>query len=120
MAGAAAPRLAVESFLAAVRAQDLQAMSNVWGTEQGLARDQLDRAELEKRELIMQCVFEHDGSRIVDDSPSERGRRAIRVELTKGRAAIVRTFYVARGPSDRWYVADAEMSSQGPSCRGRQ
>ena len=37
-AGAASPRLALETFLAAVRAQDLQAMSSVWGVVQFVAQ----------------------------------------------------------------------------------
>ncbi len=53
LAGAASPREAVQSFLAAVKSQDLQAMSVIWGTSKGPARDQVDRAQLERRELIM-------------------------------------------------------------------
>src|SRR5579883_1210574 len=41
LSGAPSARGAVERFLAAVRAQDLQAMSVVWGTKNGPSRDAL-------------------------------------------------------------------------------
>ncbi|MGH7621426.1 MAG: hypothetical protein ACREMU_03720, partial [Gemmatimonadaceae bacterium] len=53
LTGAAAPRLAVEQFMAAARAQDLQAFSAIWGSEKGSARDIVPRDQLEKRELTM-------------------------------------------------------------------
>src|SRR5947207_13019239 len=54
-AGAASPRLALEAFLGAIRAQDLQAMSGVWGDKNGPARDAkvFSRAEMEQRELYL-------------------------------------------------------------------
>src|SRR4051812_48548394 len=63
--GADSPRAAVDGFLAAVKKQDLQAMSMIWGTEKGLARDQMSRDELEKRLVIMQCSLNHDSWKIV-------------------------------------------------------
>ncbi len=57
MTGAASPHLAVEQFMAAARAQDLQAFSAVWGSERGAARDVVDRSQLEKRELTMMCYL---------------------------------------------------------------
>src|SRR5579871_5474586 len=42
-AGAATPRKAVDDFLAAIHAKDLQAMSMVWGTDHGPARDAINR-----------------------------------------------------------------------------
>ena len=119
LTGAPAPRIAVEQFLASVRAQDLEAMSLVWGNEQGPARDQMDRIELEKREIIMQCFFEHDKFRVVEELPASQGRRLLRVELTKGGRTVVRAFTAAQGPSERWYVADAEMTARDSPCRQR-
>ena len=40
-------------------------MSMIWGTEKGLARDQMSREELEKRLVIMQCSLNHDSWKIV-------------------------------------------------------
>ena len=74
--GASSPRAAVDGFLGAVKAQDLQAMSTVWGNVKGPARDAIERAELEKRELIMQCYLNHDSYRIVSEAPGEASRRS--------------------------------------------
>jgi hypothetical protein len=117
LTGAPAPRVAVEQFLAAVRAQDLQAMSTVWGTAKGPARDQLERTELEKREIIMQGCFDHDKFRILDEMTGEGGSKIFRVELTKGAITRMPRFTTVKGPSSRWYVEDAEMTAVRDICR---
>lgn len=117
LTGAAAPKLAVDQFLAAVRAQDLQAISVVWGTEKGPARDQIERTELERREIIMQGCYTHDRYRIVDEGPSPNGERLVKVEITRGKVTANPTFAVVKGPSDRWYVRDAGIQSMGALCK---
>lgn len=115
--GADRPRRAVELFLAAVNAQDIQAMSVVWGTEKGPARDQLPRQELERREIIMQQCFAHDRFRVVDEQPGEGGSRVIRVEVTRGRTTKTPQFVTIKGPSERWYVLDADIAAMRDLCR---
>ncbi|HEY7569270.1 MAG TPA: hypothetical protein VH762_16935 [Gemmatimonadaceae bacterium] len=115
--GADRPRRAVELFLAAVNAQDIQAMSVVWGTEKGPARDQLSRTELERREIIMQQCFAHDRYRVVDELPGERGTRVLRVEVTRGRTTKVPQFVTIKGPGERWYVEDADIAAMRELCR---
>jgi hypothetical protein len=118
MPGAPAPRAAVEGFLAAVRAQDLQAMSSVWGSAKGPARDVIpDRAELEKRELVMQCYLNHESFRILGDVAGVNDGRVFRVELTKGPLTRATTFTTIRGPSDRWYVLEADLAPVKDLCR---
>ena len=121
LSGAPAPRAAVETFLGAVRAQDLQAMSNVWGSERGPARDIIpDRAELEKRELVMQCYLTHDKFRILQDSPGQKDhQREIRVELTKGDITRATKFTTVRGPAERWYVLEADLEPGKDLCASR-
>jgi hypothetical protein len=115
--GADRPRRAVELFLAAVNAQDIQAMSVVWGTEKGPARDQLPRAELERREIIMQQCFAHDRYRILDELPGEGGTRMLRVEINRGSVMRTPKFVTIQGPSDRWYVLDADIAAMRDLCR---
>lgn len=117
LTGAPAPRPAVEQFLAAVRAQDLQAMSIIWGTSKGPTRDQIERRELEKRELIMQCMFAHDRFRILGDAAGQAGRRVFRVELTRGTIVRVTNFTTIEGPSERWYVESADIEPVKDLCR---
>ncbi len=119
MPGAPDPRRAVENFLAAVRAQDLQALSVAWGNSSGPTRDAFDRDQLEKRELIMMCYFSHDSFRIVSDAPGEEGRRVFRVEMSKGTQTRETNFTTVRGPSARWYVEVADMVPVRDFCEKR-
>jgi hypothetical protein len=115
--GAASPRAAVETFLGAVRAQDLQAMSVIWGTAKGPARDAMDRKELEKRELIMQCLFSHEKFRILNEATSTKNEQVFRVELSKPPITRQTNFYAVQGPSKRWFVERADTEPVKDLCR---
>jgi hypothetical protein len=114
--GGSTPRAAVEQFLTAVRAQDLQAMSTVFGTSRGPSRDNMDREQLEKRLIILQCYFNHDKSRILSEVAGEASHRVITVELTRGRLVKAPRFYVIRGPGDRWFVDNMEIAAVAQFC----
>jgi hypothetical protein len=114
--GAAAPRQAVERFLGAAKAQDLQEMSIAWGTAKGPARDQFERSELDKRLIVMQACYDSDKHRIVDEQPADNGKRVFRVELTKGSVTKTPRFTTVKGPSDRWYVEDADFAAVTALC----
>jgi hypothetical protein len=117
--GAASARAAVESFLAAMRAQDVQATALIWGTKDGPARDsdKMTRTQLEQRVLIMQCFLKHDRHRIVNDLPAAEGKRALQVELTNQGQTRQTTFTAVQGPRDRWYVENAELEPVKDFCR---
>ena len=70
LAGATSSAAAVEQFLSAAKAQDLQAMSAVWGNAVSPMRERVDRQELERRLLIMTCHLRHDTSRIGAAQPA--------------------------------------------------
>lgn len=109
--------MAVEDFLTAVRAQDLQAMSAVFGTSRGPSRDNMDREQLEKRLIILQCYFNHDKYRILGENPGETSHRVFAVELTKGRLVRTPHFYTIQGPADRWFVDNMEIAAVKEFCR---
>lgn len=115
--GAATPRGALELFLGAVKAQDLQAMSAMWGGHDGLARDVLPRDQFEKRELLMQCYFGHDAFKIVSSSQPRLDEETFQVALTKGSITRTTTFTAMQGPSGRWYVGAAEVAPVQDLCR---
>jgi hypothetical protein len=117
--GASSPRAAVDRFLGAVRSQDLQAMSIIWGTASGPARDQMPQDQLEKRELIMQCYLLHDQSRVLRDTPGLGGKHEFVVELTKGPLVRTTTFFAVEGPNDRWYVENVELEPLQDLCRSQ-
>jgi hypothetical protein len=116
MTGAPSARHAVEQFLAAVRAQDIQAMSVVWGTSRGPTRDNMDRNELERRAIILQCFLAHDQFRIVSETPGEGGRRIIVVAITRASQTRQPSFHAVPGPSQRWYVENIDLASVRDFC----
>ena len=114
--GAAAPRLAVTQFLDAARAGDLQAMSVVFGTDRGAARDNIQWNELEKREIILQCFFNADSYRIVSETAGADSHRVVRAALTKGTVTRQPNFFVIQGPEGRWYVDNMEIAAVRDFC----
>ena len=117
----AGPRPALAAFLSSVRAQDLQAMSAVWGDKDGPVRDnkKMSREDMERRELILMCYFRHDKYRVLGDNPGPNGERVLQVELTKGTLSRTTNFYLARG-GDRWYVRSADMEPVRDLCQSRK
>jgi hypothetical protein len=117
--GAATPRTAVEQFLTAVHAQDIQAMGTLFGTNRGPSRDNMDRDELEKRLVILQCYFNHDKFRILGEASGEGGHRVITAELTRGTNIRTPRFYVIQGPSARYFVDNMEIAAVRDFCRSQ-
>jgi hypothetical protein len=117
--GAPDPSTAIRGFMTAAKAQDLQAMGALWGGPKGPARDQMDRGELEKRELIMMCYLKHDRFDIVGDAPNPGGVRAFAVSLSLGTLTRATTFQVAQGPANRWYVQDVDLKPLQEFCARR-
>jgi len=114
--GAASPQLAVDQFLKAVNAKDLQAMSTVFGTKDGPARETMDRTELEKREVILACYFNNDSYRTLGEMGGSQGHREIKVELRKGNLTRETTFYAIRGPGSRWYIDNMDIAAVRDFC----
>jgi hypothetical protein len=117
LTGASTPRGAVTAFLEGVQAGDLQAMSVIFGTSRGPSRDNIERSELDKRLVILQCYFTHDKFRIVDESAGEGSHRIVTTELTRGSNTRTPKFYVVQGPANRWYVDNMEIAAVRDFCR---
>jgi hypothetical protein len=117
--GGETPRAAVDGFLRAVRAQDLQAMATIWGNEKGPVRDnpRMSHDDLERAELVMQCHLSHDSYRIVSEGPGERERKLLRVALTLKTLTRETDFTTVQSPSDkRWYVEDVNLNLTRDLC----
>jgi hypothetical protein len=114
---AVGPRPALDAFLSAVRAQDLQAMSAAWGDKDGAMRDtkRVSRDEVERRELIMMCYFKHDRYRVLADQPASGGERIMQVELSRGTLSRTTNFYLTDA-GDRWYVRAADLEPVKDLC----
>ena len=115
--GAPSSEAAVAQFLAAARAQDLQAMSAMWGNSESLVREREDRQELERRLIVMACHLKHDESRIGPSRRGEGGRILHDVELSQGPKRATSTFTTVRNASaDRWFVENFEIESLQELC----
>ena len=116
-AGQRSPREALSTFLSAANAQDLQAMSAVWGDKDGSVRSsgKMGREEIEKREIIMMCYLRHDRYRVVSESPAVDNERVLGVELTKGRLSRTANFNMASDGA-RWYVRSADLEALRDLC----
>lgn len=116
-ASQATPRQALNTFLAAANAQDLQAMAAVWGDKDGSVQSsrKMGREEIEKREIIMMCYLRHDKYRVVSDAPAVDNERVLGVELTKGRMSRTSNFNLATDGS-RWYVRSANLEALRDLC----
>jgi hypothetical protein len=116
-AGATGPRGALDAFLAAIRAKDLQALGAVWGDKNGAIRDtkRITREEVEQRELVLMCYFNHDTYKVISEAPSSGGERVMTVSLTRGTLSRTTNFYLVGG-SDRWYVRSADMEPVRDLC----
>jgi hypothetical protein len=116
LTGGATPQLAVEAFMRAIRVKDLQAMGAAFGTNKGPARDNMDRTELEKREIILACYFAHDSYRVLSEASGKADHREIHVELKRGNLTRQSTFYTIEGPNDRWYVDNMDIAAVRDFC----
>ena len=116
LTGAVTAQLAVQQFLKAANEKDIQAMSTVFGTKDGPARETMDRTELEKREIILACYFAHDTNRILGENSGADGHREVRVELKKGNMTRQTTFYSIQGPGKRWYVDNMDIAAVRDFC----
>jgi len=116
--GAATPQLAVQNFLAAAKAQNLQSLALAWGTDKGPARDVVDKSQIERRELIMICYLNHDTYRVRGEGPAQEGRRAYTVELTRGGLMRSTTLTTVQGPAQRYYVEQVALEPLTDLCAG--
>lgn len=114
--GAATPREAVQLFMAAAKTQDLQAMSNIWGSAAGPARSTMNQQELEQRQIIIMRCVKHDTYSIVGENPIAGGNRVFVVEIRLGTLTPKSNFTAIQGPANRWYLLELELQPLRDIC----
>jgi hypothetical protein len=119
MSGAATSREAVDGFMQAVKAQDLQTMAAIWGTARGPARDQIAREELEKRLVIIQCKLDHERWSYAEERPRllAGGKQDFRVRIRQKQVEAVTSFTTILGQDGRWYVEIVDLEPLREFCR---
>lgn len=111
-------RPALDAFLGAIRAKDLQALGANWGDKDGAIRDskRISRDDLEKRELLLMCYFSHDSYTVLSDDVAAGGERKMTVRLTKGTVSRTTDFVLASAP-ERWYVRSGNVEPVRDLCK---
>ncbi len=117
--GASSARAAVETMLEASRAQDLQAISAVWGNEKGPLRDRIQRADLEKRTLVMVCLLNNDRYAVTNERTDPGAGRMFDVAITRGSMTRETRAHAVQAPSGRWYVLEIEPNPLRDLCQQR-
>ncbi len=115
--GAPNAHAAVRAFLDAGRAQDLQALSAVWGSANGPLRNMITHDQLEKRELIIMCFLKHDTDSIGTPSASIGNRMLFPATLSQGGTSRTTTITAILGPSSRWYVETIDLPKIEALCQ---
>jgi hypothetical protein len=106
--GAASARGALDLFLATAKAQDLYAMSMIWGSSKGPARSTMKRSDLEKREVILMRCLRHDRYQVLSEAPATGGERVFTVELAFRTLVRSSNFTATPGPRGRWYLKQVD------------
>jgi hypothetical protein len=117
--GAASPMEAVQKFMAAVKIQDLDALSLVWGTTSGPVRSTMKREEWEMREVTIIGCLKHESYAIKSEGPAAGGERVLAVELKFQDLTPTTNFTTTRDGNGRWYVMAVEMDPVRQVCARR-
>jgi hypothetical protein len=114
--GAADPLSALQGFLDAAKAQNIQGISAYWGDKDGTVRGRLDKTAEEQREIIMTRCLRHDRANIVGDAPGLGGGRTYAVILSRGSKTATANFDVVPARDSRWYVQGTDLAKLGDYC----
>lgn len=111
----------VTQFLAAVKANDLKRMGELWGTERGPAAASMNPDVLRQRLTVIQKYLDHTGYRVIEGPllvPGHDELRTYRVELQRTNCNQVLPMDVVKTKSGGWLVYDVHLESAGsPSGR---
>lgn len=116
-AGAGTPSEALAAFMAAAKAEDLQAVGSIWGDPDGLAREKMTRQEFEMRAYIVVKCVRHDRYSLLSEGSAADNRRVAAVQITKGALSKTTNFTFARNKQSRWYVEKFEMEPVTQICQ---
>jgi hypothetical protein len=119
---AATPEATVGQFLAAVNANDLERMAQLFGDERGRAAWGSAVARQE-RLAIIQRLLKADSSRILGteaDSGGVASRRLLHVELVAAARRVRVPFIVAQQRTGGWLVYAIDLNPLMPAPAGRR
>jgi hypothetical protein len=110
-------------FMAAVKANDLKRMGELWGSDRGPAATWMKPEVLKERLTVMQKYLDHAGYRVVDGPqpmPGHQDTQTFRVEIQRASSCtVVFPVDLVRAKSGSWVVNDvhlASLSTPGSTC----
>ena len=116
-AGSATPRDALQKFLAAAKAQDVQALGKAMGSADGPLIATQPQDQVEMRAVIMFCYLHHDSYTITREIAASGGDRIVTAELKYKTVTRSADFITARGkPNNLWYVKQFEPTQLNEIC----
>ncbi|MFQ6044979.1 MAG: hypothetical protein ACE5PT_01295 [Gemmatimonadales bacterium] len=120
LAAPASPEAAVRGFFAAVRANSLRSMGELWGGRQGPASRYMSERELEQRLTVIRIYLEHEAFEILPpeavDAVLSPDRRIVRVRLTRKGCTPIVPFTLERY-RDGWLVHEIDLAAAGNPAR---
>jgi hypothetical protein len=109
------PQETVTQFMSAVKANDLERMRTLWGSERGLASDHMKDDEVRKRLGLLQIYLNHVWYRVIEGPlpvPKKDDRVSFRLELQRPKGCtLVVPLEVARAGSGRWLVVGTDLAA---------
>ncbi len=111
-------------FMTAVKANNLDRMGALWGTERGPASNSMKPEVLRERLTVIQKYLDHVGYRVVEGPvpvPGKDNIQTLRVELQRAQSCtVVFPIDLVHTKSGSWLVLDPHLESVGTprtSCR---
>ena len=114
--GAIGPREAVQRFMETAKAQDIQAMADIWGTKDGPARSTMSKEQLEPRLLYMMRCLRLESYSILSERQTMDGARVFTVEIRRGNLTPRADFTTTLGPQNRWYLKEFDPAKLNSIC----
>lgn len=108
------PAAAVQQFLAASKANDIERMGQLWGTSKGPAVGRMPRDRMEKSLTVIRIYLEHESYAIEPgSSPADAAdERVVRVRITRKGCNPVVPFTVVRWRTG-WLVRAIDLEAAG-------
>jgi hypothetical protein len=107
---------AVNGFLAAVKANNLNRMGQLWGTDKGPAATTMESVELTQRLTVIQKYLDHSGYRVIEGPtavPGNQRLRTFRVELQRSNCTRVVPIDIIFSRNGSWIVYDVHLEAAG-------
>lgn len=115
------PRTTIDLFMTAVNGEDLEVMSQLWGTKDGPVADGMDPIVAERRLRLMQIYLEHESYEVLLAEGEFLSRNAsttrFRIRLTRNNCQPVIPFTLVQA-RDGWLIENIDLAQAGNPRRG--